>query len=199
MVSHKFSNPTIKEVGSPDNDSTVFDDIKFPFFGRRIDTAAGHLDYDVTELGINFDDSSRYNDEDQVAIIAQIQHNWKQGSDLRPHIHWVQNQNAVPNILMKYRITENGGSVGSWNLVPINGSVFTYTSGTLMQISEFAHIDMSAIDSVSCIIDIKIYRDTANTSGEFAGADSYTGDALLKEFDFHYEKDMNGSRHEYIK
>jgi hypothetical protein len=52
---------------------------------------------------------------------------------------------------------------------------------------------------ISCFFDSKIYRDTANASTLFAGADAYTGNWLLKEYDLHYKKDSLGSAEEYIK
>lgn len=178
---------------------TVWDDAKYPFFGRRIDTAGGHLAYDETELGINFNDTSRYNDADQVAIIAQMEHKYKIGSSLNPHIHWMQSNAAIPNMLLKYRVYDNGETPPAWTLAAIDSHAFTYTSGTILQISAWPAIDMSSVTGVSAFVDVKIYRDTSNTSGEFAGADPLTGDWLTKEFDFHFEIDALGSRDEYTK
>ncbi len=59
--------------------------------------------------------------------------------------------------------------------------------------------DFGAIDAVSAIIDFKIYRDTTNASGLFAGADQQAGDAKLKEFDIHYQIDSSGSNQEFTK
>lgn len=45
------------------------------------------------------------------------------------------------------------------------------------------------IDTVSSVMDIKIYRDD----------DIVTGDVLVKEFDIHYEINTPGSREEFTK
>ena len=58
---------------------------------------------------------------------------------------------------------------------------------------------MSGIDSVSAVIDFIVYRDSLNTSGLFAGADTYSDTANLKEFDFHYQVDSAGSNSEFAK
>jgi len=178
--------------------ATVWEDMRFPFFGRRLDITSGHLDYDTGELGVNFDDTSRYDDLDMIGIISQLEHKWKIGSSLKPHVHWIQNQDAVPNALLKYRIYANSELPGLWQLVIPTGLAFPYLQNAL-QISVFPEIDMSSITGVSAFIDIKLFRDTANLSGLFAGADPYIGNVLMKEFDFHFEINTIGSRQEYIK
>lgn len=191
---------SINKVGYPSDTSIVWDDLRFPFFGRRLDRTSGHLDYDLAELGVNFDYTSRYNDLDMIGIIAQLPHNKKLGSNLRPHAHWIQNQDECPNMLMKYRIYDNGEAPPpTWIEVAYDSLVYAYVSGSILQIVKFPEIDMSSEVAVSSFVDIKLFRDTANTSGKFAGADPYTGDALMKEFDFHYEINQMGSRQEYIK
>jgi hypothetical protein len=187
------------QVGFDPLTGIVWDDAKYPFFGRQLDTAAGHLTYDLAELGVNYDDTSRYNDLDQIGIISQMSHKWYSGDVIRPHVHWWQSAAAIPNMLLKYRITAPGAAIGSWVLAATQSQAFTYTSGTLHQISKWPEIDMSAVTGVSAVIDFKVFRDTANTSTEFAGADPLTGDWLAKEFDFHFPINSLGSRQEYVK
>lgn len=175
-------------------------DVKFPFYGRRLDSTAGHLDFDADELGVNFDDSSRYNVADQIGIICQLNHNWVFESNLRPHIHWFQSSSDIPNMMMKYRVYKNGDAIPTtWTKVAWNAHHMTYTSGTILQISSFPEIDMTGIDTVSPFVDIKIYRDTANASSLFSGSDPLTGNALMKEFDFHKLIDGHGSDTELTK
>jgi len=178
---------------------TTWDDLRFPVFGRYIDIIAGHLDYDAVELGVAFDDSSRYNDADQVAIIAQMTHRWKSGTALQPHVHWMQSAAAVPNMLLKYRTYSNGDTPSAWTLAATTGQAFTYTAGSILQVSSWPEIDTTGL-GISAFIDIKIYRDTANTSTEFAGADPLTGDWLMKDFDLHFEIDQpSGSSEQWLK
>jgi hypothetical protein len=177
----------------------AWDDAKYPFFGRQLDISAGHLTYDIAELGVNYDDTSRYSDLDQIGIIAQMRHAYALGTETRPHIHWMQSAAAIPNMLLKYRIYDQGETPGAWVLAATTGQAFTYTSGTILQISSWPAIDMSTITGVSGFLDVKIYRDTANASTLFAGADPLTGDWLAKEFDLHYQVDSMGSGEEYSK
>jgi hypothetical protein len=88
---------------------------------------------------------------------------------------------------------------GSWNLVaPTTERVFTYSSGTIMQISKFPDISMFGY-GISDVVDFKLYRDTNNSSGLFGGSDSFSGDAVVKEFDVHIERNSLGSDEEYTK
>ena len=174
-----------------------WDDLKFPATGLNLDSAATRYSVDTTELGTSFHSDARYTNE-QLGMVVQLPHAWKEGTILKPHIHWIQNQAAVPNWLMAYRVYNNGEVPGAFSFSMIDNTVFTYTSGSICQISGFPDIDMYGL-TISSIIDIKLWRDTANTSTLFAGADPVATDALLKEYDIHYQLDSNGSVQEYVK
>lgn len=195
----RFSKVVISGPDAIVLEDTVWDDAKFPFFGLRLDLAAGHLTYNVAELGIDFDDTSRYNDQDQIALVAQMEHRGKTAANAHPHIHWMQSSANIPNMLLKYRVYDNGETPPAWTLAAVSSHKFSYTSGSILQISEWPVIDMSSVSGVSAFVDVKIYRDVANASGVFAGADPLTGDWLTKEFDLHFEIDGMGSRTEYAK
>lgn len=176
-----------------------WDDDKFPLSGRNLDISSGRIDYDYTDLGVGFQDNARYAATEQISIIGQMPHHWLFGSNVRPHLHWIQNQDKTPNWLLEYRIYENGATVPSFTSVKCASSVFSYTSGSILQICSFPEIDCSTIDSVSAFIDFKLYRDTGNTSTLFTGADDYSGTALAKDFDYHYQVDSTGSLGEFTK
>jgi len=178
---------------------TVWDDEKFPFTGVQLDSPAGRIDYDYAELGAGFQNNAIY-PTDLLVAIEQFPHKWKFESQIHPQLHWIQNQNQVPNWLLEYRIYRNGDAIPAvWTQAIAAAGIFPYTAGSILQISPFPLIDMSGIDSVSAIMDIKFYRDTSNVSTLFAGADPYTGTALAKEFDIHIQINSNGSRLEFIK
>ena len=164
----------------------VWDDLKAPATTIR-QGATQKPDFDTTELGLLFPQ----NDPAEIAyIILQLPHARKNGSDISPHIHFIQSQATVPTFKMDYRWYKNGEAPsGSWTTLTSNSGVFTYTSGDMLQIVSFPDIDGSAIDTVSSIIDIRIYRDDNDV----------TGDVLFKEFDIHYQIDQIGSRQELIK
>lgn len=195
--------PSFGGIKTKNNDgveylNTYWDDLRFPFMGQQLDTASGRIDYSYSELGIGFQNNTRYTEE-PICMIVQMPHAWKLESAVHPHLHFIQNQNASPNWMIEYRVYKNGAAVPSTWQKSIGSLVYSYTSGSIIQKCIFTEIDMTGIDSVSSFIDVKLYRDTGNASSLFTGSDPYTGTAIAKEFDIHYEIDMPGSRDQYIK
>lgn len=174
-----------------------WDDRSAGVHAANIDVASGRIDYDYADLGIGFQTNARYPNE-PLASIVQMTHTWLEGSDIEPHVHWLQSASGTPNILLEYRVYNNGEAPGAFTLVVPDNLVFAYTSGTILQISGFPTIDMSG-KRISAFIDFKLYRDSLNTSGLFAGADAYPNVWIVKEFDFHFRKDAAGSIKEFSK
>lgn len=179
-------------------DPSPWDDIKFPANGAKLDSPASDIEYNSVDLGYDFETTARY-PTDFISYIGQLSHSKKMGTILDPHIHWIQNQDKIPNWLLAYRWYKNGEAPPAFTLAPINGSIFTYVSGSMLQISEFPDIDPPTDETASSFLDLKLYRDVTNVSTLFAGADDYVGDALLKEFDCHFQKDTLGSFNQYVK
>lgn len=175
-----------EEYNNKEKANAVWDDLKFPATRVR-QGATAKPDFDITELGLLMPQN---NPSEIAYIIGQFPHERKNGSSIRPHIHWVQDQVGTPIFKMDYRWYKNGDPVPTvWTTLSTNGPVFPYTSGSIMQISAFPEIDGTLIDSVSSILDVRIYRDD----------NVVTGDVLLKEFDIHYQIDQDGSRTEFTK
>lgn len=184
-------------------DSTTWDEISQPFFASRLDSSSGRIDYNFDELTVDFADNARYPKE-PAPIVIQAMHSWKIGTDIRPHIHWIQTSSAIPNILIAYRFYNNGASVpSSFTLKALKATdnAFTYPgSGSFQQITNFNLTSgLFSSSTISFTFDCLIYRDSANASGLFAGADAYTGAWSAKYYDIHFEKDTNGSRDEFVK
>ena len=170
---------------------TVWDDLKAPFTSSRRG-ALSKPDFDYTNLGLLFPQ----NDDAEVTYaVMQFNHDRAPGSLISPHLHWQQmNSNAVV-WKISYKWFDNGDAVpANWTDLTHNANIFTYTSGNILQISEFPEIAGAAIVGVSSIFLVKVYRDD-NVDG---GAGS--GDALAFEFDIHYQIDTpGGSYDEYTK
>ena len=182
-------------------DATVWDEISKSFVGSNIFTVAGRVDYNFAELTLDFATNARY-PEEPVGIVSQILHARKPDSDIRPHIHWMQNSDANPNILIEYRMYNTNAVPSAWILKALTptDNVFSFGGVGAQQITE---LNLPAGHGVgldlSFTIDVKFYRDSVNTSGLFAGADTYTGVWNAKYYDIHIEKDMDGSRQEFVK
>lgn len=156
------------------------------------------LSVDATESTLDFTTAANLSDYGYVNV--QLNHDRDELEPVYPHIHWFQNNNASPNFLLEYRWNLNGKSkVTAWTRIKCNTLAFTYVSGTLNQISYTSPISAPSGSDVSDIIQFRIYRDNANTSTLFTGADAYTGDAELVSFDVHVEINSVGSDEEYVK
>lgn len=182
-------------------DATVWEDLRFPLQGQRLDTSSGRIDYNYDDCTVDYADNARY-DNEPICFVAQMSHSKLLGSAIELHLHWLQNANNTPNWLLGYRWVNTGETaviVGSETLVKWQTNVITYSSGTISQLTEFGEITKPTTDTLSSILQIRLFRDSANTSTLFAGADPYVGAVQALEFDIHYEKDTIGSRTEFSK
>ena len=147
-------------------------------------------DFDFTELGLLFPQNDP---TEEVNIISQMDHRKKLGTALRLHVHYVQDEVAIPNFVAEYRFYKNGDAVpGAWTTIETNngtGPAFSYTSGSILQVLPFPEIPASASETVSANLDLIIYRND----------NVVTGDVLVKYFDYHYQMDSDGSREEFVK
>jgi hypothetical protein len=160
---------------------------------------SSHLFFDYTEGTLDFRDNCDLNDWALMNI--QINHDWKNGSDIEPHIHWFQNANNTPNWLIQYRWQKQcSAKTTDWTSKKWDNNACSYTSGTINQITSFGAITPPVgYGQVSDILQVRVLRDTSNTSTLFTGADTYTGDAESVSFDCHIEVDTLGSRQLYAK
>ncbi len=96
-----------------------WDDLRFPVTTLRINPANTNPDFNYTEVGYNFND----NQDGVLYCIAQLPHAWKEGSEIHPHIHWLQTHSGTPNWVLSYRIEPNGGSPTEWDDLTIIGDI----------------------------------------------------------------------------
>lgn len=152
---------------------------------------------DPGEAVLNFQTSA--NLSDYIYKNLQRNHDAKIGAPVYPHLHFQQSGAGVPNMLLQYRWQRNGEIKNtSWTYLKINTPVYTYVSGVLNQILSCAGITPTD-DKLSDILQIKVYRDNANNSGEFSGSDTYSGNAAITSFDVHIETDQTGSATQWSK
>ena len=150
---------------------------------------------------MDYTNTARYPDEFTGAV-TQFPHRRALNTEVRPHLHWIQNSADQPNILIQYRTCNNGDVYSSWTLKALTASdnVFPFNSVGQQQITEF-NLPASVGENlnISGTFECKIYRDTDNSSGLFTAADAYVGNLSLKYYDIHFLVDMFGSREEFVK
>lgn len=172
-----------------EGDATAWDDLRFPAQGINpvglsappaTDTAdpyMGSLLFDPATINV-------------VAGIAQMPHNWKEGSAISPHIHWTPTSTGGGNVVWRfsYMVANiNEAFSGSLTVMdPVIAAAGTDANAHLLTSFE-PDIDMTG-KTISCIVMWKLER-VANDGTN----DTYAADARLLELDFHYEIDSFGS------
>jgi hypothetical protein len=137
---------------------------------------------------------------DYLYLNIQLNHDKDLTSSIYPHIHWFQAEANVPNFLLQYRWQINGGAkVTSWTNLKCNTAVVTYTSGTINQICYASPISVPVGTTLSDIVQFRILRDNADTSGEFGASDNYSTTVGVLAFDCHFMISSIGSTDEYTK
>jgi hypothetical protein len=116
----------------------------------------------------------------------EIIHNYKEGTNLKPHLHWYPQNTNTGNVLwrLEYTIESIIGTVVNGTidlLVAANGTAWqgqfdTWTdiTGTSVQIGDQFHFRLARIGGDA--------------------TDTYTGNAAIATFGLHYEIDTMGSR-----
>lgn len=175
-----------------EGDATVWDDLVGSLIGKTLSSVSGKVQYNWTENSITFNSGGSISvSNDIVNFSVQIPHASKTDSGIDIHIHWEQTDSTAREFTIQHRVQNNGDAkTTSWtqNIVSTQADdKFTYTSGTLNQISDLVHIDMTGA-GISAVVQFKIAR-----------TDAVAGDIEVTFVDVHVEKDTLGSRQEYVK
>lgn len=130
-----------------------------------------------------------------VGGLAQMPHAWAEGTEIRPHVHWIQP--AAGNVVwqLEYRVMPAVGGVfpGAWVSVSSETGVSTYPgSGDWVQITAFPAIDMTGFGLSSMVL----FR-LSRVGGD--ALDTLAADVHLLEFDIHHLVDRFGSVSEFSK
>lgn len=173
-----------------EGDATVWDDISFPVTSVKRG-ATDKPDYDYTNIGLLFPQNDT---AEKIYFTAQMSHRKKMNSPVHLHIHYIQSSATQPVFVAQYKSYDNGDAVpGAWTTIKTNDTggkqgIFSYTSGSMLQIASFPEIVITD-EGVSRNIDVILYRDD----------NVVTGDVLVKFVDMHFEMDTLGSRQEFVK
>jgi len=163
----------------------------------------------LAENTVDFAYNSTYNANPALADLlyknVQLNHDRDLTMNIYPHVHWFQAKNYTPNLLFEYRWQKLlQAYTSAWTKLIVTTLVATYTAGTIMQISETASgIAIPVGTAMSDVLQLRLYRDTANASTLFAGTCPYNtgGNASVKilSVDVHIVLDSIGSTLELTK
>lgn len=153
---------------------------------RGLQGALQKPDFDFTNLGLLFPSG----DPGEIAYIMDgLPHGYRIGSNIRPHVHFIQSTAATPVFKLDYRWYDNGTAPPAFTTITASTFVYAYSSGSILQIADFPEINGSGITGVSSMLDFKFYRDDVNIAG----------DVLVKAFGVHYVGDTFGSAFAHVK
>ena len=173
--------------------ATAWNDIRASLIGSKLLENQGTVDYNFSENSVTFQQNGDITDNDDVVLMNfQMPHDAMTSSPFRFHIHWHQVNTNVIQWTLEYRVQSNGGAKDTtWTVVnvPATGTanLFTYTSGTLNQITKLVEIDTTGF-GISAVIQIRLTR-----------SDSTGGSVDAYFLDAHYMIDSLGSSEEYVK
>ena len=152
----------------------------------------------LEEGTLDYEDTAGLDDYGIMNI--QLNHDWKIGTPIYPHIHWIQERAGNVNWIYQYRWLINGQEQSTdWTYHVCQEPVFEYTSGRIGQINRNGGIEPPANVRLSSILQVRVIRDVVNASGECTGPDTYTGLAKAVNFDIHMIVDAKGSVEQYRK
>jgi hypothetical protein len=171
--------------------SVYWDDLRFPASGLNPPGPTGAPSTD-TDTGLLVFAGSATN---TTAGIAQLPHAWSEGSEIRPHVHWIQP--AAGNVLwqLEYLLLPayDGPYAGTFTTITQDDAVGTYPgTGDYVNISAFPAIDMTGY-TLSSMVVFKLSR----VGGD--ALDTISADVKLLEFDIHIQLSTHGSRQEFVK
>jgi len=135
--------------------------------------------------------------EEELYFTAQMPHQWKEGTEIYPHVHWTAATNVGTNKVvwgLEYTWANVGVVLGNTTIITGSDPIATYAP---VDAYEHAITSLGTITgtgkTLSSMLICRIFRKAAD------GTDNYAADAGLLEIDFHFQIDSDGSRQEYIK
>jgi hypothetical protein len=136
---------------------------------------------------------------DEMYFVVQLPHDWKEGTKIYPHIHWVPSEAGasgptVPRWGLQYSWINLGETHSAYTTV--NGTTTTTSEVLVMSRTYITALGSGIVATgkqISSMLICRIFRDGDNVE------DTYAGRAGALEIDFHYEKNSMGSRLQYIK
>lgn len=133
------------------------------------------------------------NTPEQVSTVIEINHNWAEGTEIEPHVHWYATDGNAGNVKWQLEYVLVDGHSGDTVPAPTTISVVSAAAGAWVSIYEdFPGIDATGI-TIGYQMHIRLFRDPTDPQ------DTYGSDAALATMGLHVLVDTLGSRGEYTK
>lgn len=120
--------------------------------------------------------------KEAMSFTAQLPHNWKEGTTIYPHIHWIPKITAPGNMKwnLDYSWANSDGTFSSITTISVvvNGS-FTQNKQLMTNLTNGNTGISGTGKTISSILVCRIWRDSSDSE------DTYSGDAGGLSMDFH--------------
>jgi hypothetical protein len=200
------ANQTLR-LGQP-----VYDDLRVPLergalAGGNNPTFTKFKDNGAGSVGVyaySFAYQAVAGNEEELFFSQQLPHGYKEGTDLKPHIHWSPAVSGAAGQFVKwgleYTIANVDGTYGNTAIIKsdASGASTATTSGdsTLTAgkgyVTAIGTISGTGVE-VSAMLICRVFRNSSHADDTLAQA------AFGCEIDFHHQIDTLGSRQEYVK
>jgi hypothetical protein len=144
-------------------------------------------------LVLAFADQVLEANEERVYFSIQLPHAYKENTNLRPHIHWVGEDNTAGDVVWK--LTYSWANM--YGVFPTETAIIIANSNSLTaNYHNYAALPeiVGTGKEISSMLLCSLIRNSSNS------ADTYTGkDAYLLEFDIHFLANTPGSKEELSK
>ncbi len=170
-------------------------DIRFP----ASEAGLGGSNAPDVEPNLGYDLFDNVQDE-EVFFQAQMPHSYKLGTAIKAHVHWAKSSSAGGDVC--WRVDYECGDIGETYANSLGTTIsLTYEvdDADTAYLQALASLTMGdpAFSAPSGMCIMRLWRDV---SGDGAScADDYAADAILYEFDIHYQMDQPGSISEMLK
>jgi len=169
--------------------ATAWDDLQVTLNPATAVYAPAYVDYKAGRV-LQFSDEAA--NEDRIHFVAQVPHSYKMNSVIKPHVHWVGEDNTAGTVAWKIDYT----TANVMGVFTTTTSSTTYAANSsTTDLENYTSLgDIAALNGLSSIILGTIYRNSTNALDTYNGKSAY-----LLQFDLHFERDTLGSRLELTK
>ena len=171
--------------------AVVFNDFRVPATTAKTGGSGVPSFSQVSALGnihqYHFGDVAVAGNEQSLYFNIQMPHTWKEGSSIYPHVHWMPSTTGSGTVRwgLEYTWVSIDGTFGPSNTIYGEEAISGNQHKHIMTAINSASMDPSGKEASSMIL-CRIFRNSSNA------LDTYAGDAILLEFDLHYQIDRLG-------
>ncbi len=147
-------------------------------------------------LSLSFADQTVAGNEEQVWLIAQMPHAWREGTAVYPHIHWNLEDATSCNarFCTEYALSDTG-EAWSTNTSTQCADCASGATATVQQICDIFSSGLSMTGyEISALVSMRLYRNSSHANDTCNGKA-----AVVHTSDFHFQIDRPGSRQKLTK